>query len=469
MHDVNKIKQYEGWYLPSNRPIDENINDLMVEDQDGKIIAKMELHLKLIVQSIITSIDYDKSYCMTFKIPAEKIENLTNIHPSIPEKEILLKNMTGSWENSKNEKYEKGISPQRESYSYIILEFIILYALRRNQDKYPHTGSLSTVGLYNRPKITNDNPIEKNPIARIGLFICCLKLWNGGINVFFKIGCNSDIMKYVVSTKMNNNYYAHKFDTPLQLIREVYIEGNGKKPSIPRTYFFRMFLDSTHSIQIVEASWKRLRQLFGSSKRENIKHQKTEGYTSGLAPLYYDAHRNNERYSKLLSMDADDSSIEDSYSVSSYDDSILNITNNIAMKSGDYKYPTEFKEYIKKNVKNISFVKLDEITGMIHKLKYQDQIQMLLEKIFSRLGSISEDQICVKTFFPLHIKKSIISSKHHEDVISIKKICEDMLIDFLKETNDIDFTSWSKTQKNQYVSIVLYSAAYNIQQYFCKK
>ena len=431
----------------SKNPIDVIIDELYQWDKDGKFLAQLELKIRTILRDVLVraSDNYNDSYCMTFNIPNTKIQSLLDDLPFTNQSQLLYAMVKG-WEQ------EPGVGKMREHPFYITLIYIAIYALRRLSNKY-------------KPE---DNPIVKD----IQLLIM-FRLWNGQRQRYIPI-CQPEVVKYVVSEKMNKNYLAHKYETPLQLLKKNYIDGEISsrgvaRPTIPKTYFPKIAKDSKESIQMIDAPYKRIRQLFVSTRAVNlIKNNAT--YTSGIASLYHEASRNNERINTAKVQQGDDdnaSDITSGFSSSSYDNLVETVVNYITMNSNPF-YDKDFHVFLDEELKKMKPDMKNKMLKAIHKVEYDSYLTDLLENILARLSGTNKSDFCSPLFFKGVVKRKIVSSKHNPEVNKIKTAATAMINDvFITNFDDNRFMGWSDTQKSLFINLVVYAICYNLRRKIC--
>jgi hypothetical protein len=418
--------------------IDNLVKEFMNYDINGTLLSKIELKLKIEFQQVLSdpAISTD-GYCCKFKISGlqSTIEKFYN-EITFLKKGDLQYVFTKTWG------IPLGVSTMREDPYYLFLILVSLYAMRKQRSLY-------------KP--------EENPIAKLCQLLILIKIWNGQLRIFIPF-CQPDVMRYVTSNMMRKSYSANKYDNPLQLLRMAYIEPQGS--SIPKRYFQRMYDDSSKSIEMIDAAWKRVRQLFASGKERNIlKH--TQRYGSGIAPKYHEAAASNLRISNAKSFDSETGDISDNYSNSSYDEFVDVISNSITMTSKP-TYPENFKEFVKSEC-GFEASRITLLMTGIHELKYQDGINEILQNVFARMSGMIKEDVCGNDFYK-KIKKNVISSKHNKNVDEVKKIadkmCESIYRDKLKVT---DYNRWTANYKTNSINVIIYAIAYNIKKHICSK
>jgi hypothetical protein len=221
--------------------------------------------------------------------------------------------------------------------------------------------------------------------------------------------------------------------------------------------------------RIFDAGYARIRQIFLSGKMANLKSGEVV-YTSGIAPLYYKAKEQNLKFSSLKLANIKDnemSTATDALSHNSYADQIELVTNYIILNTRP-SYPNDIISYIYEKTK----IKPDQISNILkilHNHKYKDHIHEMLELVFKKLSINSKNEICSKTFLDTLVKQYFISSKHTEEIVNLKKICDKLLEDILlhEYKPPTDYNSFNDSNKSQFRNLIIYGLCYNLQHFMC--
>lgn len=406
-----------------SKPIDKLLDVLEKDIKQAGTSRFLENRIQRTVHLVqMDSISRHKEgYCMTFKIPRTDVMKAFHEYPSI--NPVLIKSaVVKQW----------GVPPNAKMWQdeyYHLLSFIIVYALRNHKDD----------------------------LAKNALSLILFRLWNGRRIVGIPY-CDPDIMQYVISHLMSRKYHAKRYDNPLELILQYYA------PTILKKYSQDVIRDSTKSRRVFEQSFVRLNQLFKSSKAIDLKNKKAS-YNSGLQPLYFQAANQNLRISTLKQSQTDSFDIDTVLGGSEIQQQINEFVNYIVINSKPI-YDKSFIKFINEDTKHRAEI-IDRILVSMHSMEYLDLIREIVELIFKRLQNVGKNDICSKTFFSNIVRKRIISSKHTQDIVYLKKLIDDLLVHILKSNFKQAYYDWSNVRRSQFRRIIIYGISYNLQKFIC--
>jgi len=299
-------------------------------------------------------------------------------------------------------------------------------------------------------------------MAKSALILFCCKIWNGRRQRYIA-ACNPDIMRYVVANASGKKY-VRIYDSPLQMII------NKLAPSLLNKYGSDIIKDSSKTINILNQSHNRIRQLFVQDMSPNIKTGKSEA-NSGIAAEYFEASKKGLKISntKVLSKNDDDAQQSiTQYSSSIYDEMINEISNYIIMNI-EPKYDPNIIQFINK-MTTTRPGHVQVILSAIHSIKYEEYIQDLIGLLFKQLQISNKNEICVRSFLSELVKKRVISSKHSANIIQLKLILDKFLENIFKDKIKYrDYTLYSTPSRGKLRNIIIYGLCYNIQKYICSE
>lgn len=414
----------------NQQPIDilvEKIHQQFKNSPDLERDIKFELD-KLNRKIFSTSITQHQGWCITYKIPQIEVTNLAlKLNLDL---DNIKKSFVTQWKIpnvSSSPLFMYG-----NTYYHILLLFIT-YGLNYNNEL----------------------------LSKAALTLFCCKIWNGRRQKYIPY-CNPDIMRYVVMNA-GGKKYARIYDTPLHMIITKTV------PNLLEKYGPEIKKDSTKTINILNQSHSRIRQLFVSDMSPNIRTGRSEA-NSGLAPEYFEASKKGLKLSniKIVSSEDDDTQSINQYSTHSHEEMITDITNYISMNI-DPKYDSNIIQFINKmTTTRPGHIKL--ILLSIHSIKYEDFIHDLIGLLFKQLQVNNKKDICVPTFLVELVKKRVISSKHSTIITQLKSLLDLLLEKIFKDTVGYrDYTLYSTPSRGKLRNIIIYGLCYNIQKYICSE
>lgn len=406
-------------------------------DSIKEIISDMETSIKNTptlerdVQQLLTSsvsqlfhaaLNNSDGYCIKFQLPIVAVNNLfRKFNLNVDEVEYAFRK---DW----------GYPPKAHMYSdsyYQILLLVLSIGLRRN----------------NRALVTNS------------LLIILIKLWNGRRSEFLPY-CNPNVMQYVLNNMLSNKFHAAKFDTPLALLTNHYV------PTILQKYSDRVRTGDPKELKVIfSQSYGRIFQLFYQRPAVNPATGKKES-TSGLAALYYKAHREGAS-THAASVSADKETGEttfDQYGTSHEIDEVVSSVSDFIALNRQATYPEGFISQINR-LTHVSAKVLHMLSVDIHNPKYHDYLVDIITLIFSRTEVKQKSDICSANFI-LSIKKKVISSKNNADTKKLTSIL-DLLIDTMLKKHSIEYSKYSGVQRIQIRTSLVHIIVYNIKKVVC--
>jgi hypothetical protein len=413
--------------MASRRPIDDILIKLQkyISDHGGDKALTVSVE-KLVRKVRLDSVgEFNKGFCMRFNIPTNEVLAVFDAVDSFGREEIN---------------------------SAFISQWEIPSGTHMYSDQYYHNLLL----------LINYGMIAKNePLTKAAQTLMMIKLWNGR-----SIGsirwCDPDVMQYVTSQMMNRKSLPHKHPNPFEMIINHFV------PTILTKYTSYVVRDSSQTKTLFNQSFNRLRQLFRSDSIPDPASGKPR-YRSGLQPLYFKAKEQGLKFSTMRAnpTDGEGPAVGDMLSSSGFDEQIENVTNYIIMNISP-NYDKDFLEFVNKE-STIKLASIEKIIKSLHSHKYADHVREVVELTFSRLSDTGKSKFCSPNFLTDIIKKRIISSKHTRDVIQLKKIIDDLLVEILDDQFESHqkYKVWSNTQKSQWRRVIIYAIGYNIQKQIC--
>lgn len=298
---------------------------------------------------------------------------------------------------------------------------------------------------------------DNNELGNFAVRLILFRIWNGRITKLIK-WCNPDIMAAAIANCKSRKFEFKKHETPLDLIQ------NYLAPTIWIKYKEYILRDISETKRLFEQCFQRVKQMFGSGARKDLKTGETR-YQSGLQPFYY---RAAEERNKILVSKNDDSDFDNI--VTSSD--IENLTNSVVtyITLSDQEYDQNVVNEITKKVTGIKRSKILTILEKIHQLKYSDILKDITELFFRKLTGINKQEYCSENYYEL-IRVRILSSKNNQDIENLKTLI-DMLLDQIFR-NDLDkvyddYMQKTINQRSQYRAIIIFGLAYNIKSIICQ-
>ena len=405
--------------------IDKVYNNLLSDIQAN---PTLERKLEISLQSANHSVQmhfiqkYEEGYCAKFAIPDKDINNIFREFPSVID-DAINHAFIDTWMVPTSSNMHTNIYYHR-------LLLIALYGAKNNKDD----------------------------LAIFAIKLVLYRIWNGRLCRLIK-WCNPEIMAAAIANIRDNRSLAKKYSTPLDLIQNYFA------PTIYKKYKSYVIKNSKDTKVIFEQCYNRLKQVFGSNSRKNLKTGQTE-YQTGIQPEYYKAHASKSKISKSGS---DLEELDDKFTTSSADSLVENVTTFIVF-ANNVNYNTAFVNDVATKIKGLRATTVPTILKKIHQSKYHDLIREIVEIFFRRLRGISQTQICSDTLFR-EIQTKIISSKNNQDVNHLKKLADKLLDEIF--TNDLDkkyegYLLKTENQRAQYKIIIFYGIAYNIRRSICE-
>lgn len=303
----------------------------------------------------------------------------------------------------------------------------------------------------------NNEDLAKNALT-IGLF----KIWNGRLSSAIR-WCNQSIMKYVIANMLTGKHLAKKYNDPASLIMKYFT------PTLLYKYIPMIKGDSDYTKLFYNQWYVRINQIFYQNFTPDLNNKGKPKALSGLAVLYYKAAEQGLRsYSQKSDSDGggDDemSSIETSMTSHISDELISEITMYITMNYS-VDYTTQFKSFLK-NESKLNENSINNILAGLHKTD-SELMHDFVTIMINVLNLNSAADALSPNFFNL-VKQKLISSKHTENVINLKKIADIILTTILKQYMSINYKQFSDVRQSQLRKSLIYAVAYNIQKYFMK-
>lgn len=403
--------------------------DSVIKD-DPQVLIKVQLDLGQISRHVYAdAISQNAGYCMTFKIFESQILELVERF-NLTQDQIKDAFVT-DWGVANIDAYMV-----KNVYYHVLLLLFVLGLRKRNEI-----------------------------IQKDALLLVLIKLWNGRRIKFIRY-CNQDVMRYVIAN-LNGKYLARKFDSPINMILQHFI------PTLISKYGERINSNPAATKTLFDTSWVRFTQIFVSKKvpdlQTGIKYGK-----SGLAPLYYEANKNNLKISKSGSnVDSVNTDNEvkhsDFYSINDNDEIISGLVNYIVMNfNAASSYDPKFFDFVNQ-VSMVNHKAIELLVNGMHNIQYSDYIREIVELMFKQLsGNISKSDICQPQFITEVVKKKFISSKHSIIITQLKNIIDKLLERiFEKNVPAYRYEDYSAPRKGHLRKIIFYSMAYNIQKFIC--
>ncbi len=412
------------------KPIDNVVADIenYIKTVDPNFLKTVEINYKKYIYNVHSDAvrQYSKGYCMRLMVPERDVLTTFNIIPEA----------TGTRIN--------------EAF---IQQWVVPRTAHMHTSLYYHILCLTYI-------IATKHKLDE--LAKNSLALLLFRIWNGRIIGVIKF-CDPDTMAYVTNVMMNLKFKAKVYPSPFEMICEYFA------PTIHTSYGDTVIRDYTETKRLFEQCYGRIKQVFRSNPITNLKTGEKK-YASGLQPYYYKAKEQGLKISTMKSNDSssEDYDISDNFSNSAYEEQINNVVSFIVMNHNP-KYEETFLTFLGNEIRGLNKASTLKLLMCIHDLNYNDIIQELLQNIFRRMGSLSQNIICNDNFYKDVIQTRIISSKHTQDVINIKELSDSLLSDIFTNKYDkkFSYSSVSDTQKSVYRKIVIYGIAYNIRRRLC--
>ena len=409
------------------KPIDNVLSHLELSfKQNPKLERQLKTKLqKIVLNTYTASINRSDGfgYGSKFKIPNKEVYDLVDDLGYT--KEQLSTAFRTQWG------YPKTATMYNDAY-YHILVTICLYGARHNNDE-----------------------LIKNALT-IGLF----KIWNGRLSSAIR-WCNQSIMKYVIANMLTGKHLTRKYSDPASLIMKYFT------PTLMKKYVPMIKADSDRTKLFYMQWYVRINQIFYQNFTPDLNNKGKTKALSGLAVLYYKAAEQGLRsYSQKIDSNIEDDmpSIDSFMTTHSDEELISNITTYITMNYS-VNYDNKFKAFLKKESK-INEMSINNILRGLHRSD-SDIIHDFITIIINILNLKGAAEALSPSFFSI-VKQKLISSKHTENIINLKKIAGIILTDILKTYMKINYNDFSDVRQSQLRKSLIYAIAYNIQKYFRK-
>lgn len=407
-----------------------NLIDLVYNKLINDIQANptLDRKLEIALQSANHSVQmhfiqrYNEGYCAKFAIPDKDINNIFKEFPSVIDDDIKNSFIT-TWNLPSNKAH------MHSNIYYHRLLLSMLYGVKNNKEQ----------------------------IVLFSISLILYRIWNGRLTKLIK-WCNPEIMNAAIADISDNRTLVKKYSNPLALIQDYFA------PTLYKKYKSYLLRDSSTTKIVFEQCYNRLKQIFGSNARNDLKTGQTI-YQTGLQPYYYKAHASKNKISKS---GTDLEELDDRFSTSTADSLIENVTTFIVF-ANNINYSNAFVQDVASKIKGLRSTTVPTILKNIHQSKYHDLIREIVEIFFRRIRGISQSQICSDVIFR-EVQTKIISSKNNQDVNHLKKLTDKLLDEIFNNDLDKKYTDYllkTENQRAQYKIIVFYGIAYNIRRSIC--
>jgi len=404
-----------------------NVLDIVNQyaDQNKSFDRKLKLNTAKAMQKVRHAVtdNFSQGYCMLFAVPEPEVVALFTEIPEIDAK-VLHDAFVSGWQLPAN------AMMLRQTYYHSAMLLFMYASLKKNES-----------------------------LAEQALALILFRMWNGRRYKLIKF-CDPNVMSYVVSNMMNNQYLPTKYNTPYEMIVNYFATTMAKK------YMSYMVKDLNKSKLVLNQTHRRIEQVFKSNAAPDLQTGKTR-YTSGLMPLYFKAKEEGYRISSNHSFNDDGPTADEMFSGHNYE-SITDTTVHSIITNHTPKYDSTYHSFIKKESKNVKQSIVDIIMMSFYTPKFKDHLTDIVSLMLKRLEA-TESSLCSNDFLP-SVKKAIVSSKHNPEVTQIKGVADAMLTTIFatKMSTPIDYDRWAKMSKAQFRRILIYSIAYNISKAACK-
>ncbi len=393
-------------------------------NDDGSFYKKLQSKLiSIISNASIQAMNSDQGYCFKFSIKMSNYKDILNL--------LQLTN-NDLYDAFSNDWGASVMKNHMHSDPYYQLFLLLLYFGLKEDNKKISESALSCIFF---------------------------KLWNGRKTTFFQY-CNKDIMKYVTTYMCSRKHLANKYDTPYEVIQNHFV------PTVLKKYSDKVLMGPDGLKRVFEQSYTRLRQMFVSRSRIDLKTGKKVS-DGGLLPLYMKAHEEGKSMSNIHVYNNDDSPAQfgDYMSASNLDGIISNTVEKIVMNPNK-KYSNLFienlrKEYrVKKNV-------IEQLASQLHNHEYHDQLYDIYNIILNKLEISNKDQIC-SPGFSTDVKNKIMGSKNNKSAILLEKKIMTLLEDMLQKTIQRSLMEYSNVFHIQLRKMIIRIMIYNLKSSVCK-
>jgi len=387
---------------------------------------KLEITLRNIVDDVTTIANKNASnrgYCLTFIIPEDKITQKIIPLLALTEEEIRV-GVATAW--------KMPLEARVKSRPYfMVLSLLFAYAAR----------------------------IDNKNIAKYATKLLLFKNWNSHLRKSFPKECNSEIMAYVIANMPSKQFLVTKFSNPLELIEKHFVS------KIMTKYYSDVQKDSVNSMKVFNQTHNRIGQVFRSGRTVNLQ-TKQVGAKTGLAPLYYSAHRDNNRI-KISSGNAEDSFLD--FTSSHSFEIVTSETLQLMRNTIDPMYDKPFYNAINKSKINVKKKTIDIITDTFYTVSRNAMYDDAISLFVTRLGD-DLSKSCSDDYYQI-VKRKIVSSKHNIYVNRLKDV-EDKILDDIFRINfpdAIPFMEWSNMYKANFRELITYIIAFYVARVICHK
>lgn len=404
------------------KTIDQIYSELLVKFTDNPtLLSDVKKHISLINHNIFDSSMNDANgYCMKFKIPTNKIDDLFRML-SINDSD-LLEAITHSWKLPTNQRMVMYGNP-----FYHILLLLLLYAIKNNEESF------------------RDNLLN----------IILFRIWNGRLNKAIQY-CDVNTMNYVINYMLTKRSLVKKYNEPYSLITSYFT------PTLIKTYATLINNNSDNMKQLFNQCYVRINQIFYQSFGVDLI-TKVNKAKSGIAPLYYKAREEGKNISSMPSQ-TDQTEFGSSLSSSDYGEIISTILDNIILnKYQDYE--DSFINMISKSEK-MNREGITKLINSIHSIEYEKYLHDIIVLMITIINPTMTSEICSNTFYDRYIKPKLISSKHNPQITALRQVLNQFLIAILQKYS-LDYNQYSMVRQAQFRNVLIYILSYNIQKYIC--
>lgn len=409
------------------KPIDQLVQKLTLRFKtDPRAEKKLKTELqKIVLNTYTSSINRPEgfSYGSKFKVPNREVDQLvTDLGFTKQELSDAFRTQWG---------YPANATMYNDSY-YHINVVIILYASR----------------TYNLKMSEN------------ALTIALFKIWNGRLSSAIR-WCNQSVMKYVIANMLTGKHLAKKYNDPAALLMNYFV------PTLLSKYLPMIKGNSDFTKLFYNQWYVRINQIFYQNFTPNLNERGKKKALSGLAVLYYRASEQGLRsYSQKATSDTEEMSVTDTAMTAHSDEELISELSMYITMNYAAVYDNNFKSFIRAESK-INLISIDKILKGLHQID-SDLIHDFIAIIINILNIKTASEALSPSFFNV-VKQKIISSKHTENIVNLKKLADIILTQILKKQMGVDYHSFSDVRHSQFRKCLIYAIAYNIQKYFGKQ
>lgn len=387
---------------------------------------KLELTLRNIVKevtNIANSNASTKGYCLTFIVPEDKIQEQILPILQLDVNEIRVA-VADAWKTP--------LTARVKTRPYVvILSLLIAYAAR-----------------YDIKKI-GEHAIE----------LLLIMNWNQHLRKSFPKECNPEIMAYVIANMASKQFTVTKYSDPLEMIEKHFV------PAMMKKYFADTKNNSELTKRISDQAFSRIGQIFRSGQVVNL-NTKERSAKTGIAVLYYEAHRNNNRIRQnKADSEKDMFDFTTSHSLDDLTAEILQVMRHTI----DPVYDKRFYHAIERSNINIKKANIDIIISNFYTIQrdnlYEDAVSMFVSRIQDDLS-----KACSNEYYQI-VKRKIVSSKHNIYVSKLKELEDRILEDIFKVSfpNALPFHKWGPVYKTNFRELITYVIAFYVSKTICSR